>query len=342
VRFEGGRDALGRAYEVLLGRFARAEGRRGGQFYTPRCVVRLLAALVGPVAGRRVYDPCCGSGGMFVHGAAGAAEIFGQESNPGTWRLARQNLALRGVNADLGSGPADSFLDDRHPGRLADVVLANPPFHQSDWGADRLRDDPRWRYGVPPAGNGNFAWVQHILAHLAPGGTAAIVLSNSSLSATKAGEGAIRRGLGEAGWVDAVVALPPQLFHATPIPACVWLLCDARPDTTLFVDARSLGRRADRTHRELPPEAVDRVAAVVRTYRAGSAVDEPGFAAVRTREDLAAHRWAFTPARHVERAPGAESAPARDRIRALAAEWRALRDEADRLAADIEEAGLGL
>jgi len=338
VAFEASRDRLGEVYEYFLDRFARTEGRRGGQFYTPRGVVRLLAALAGP--GRTVYDPCCGSGGMLVQGAA-YESAFGQESNAGSWRLARLNLALHGLSADLGERPADSFLDDLHAGRRADVVLANPPFNQSDWSARKLEDDPRFVYGRPPEHNANFAWLQHVLAHLAPDGTAAVVTANGALSATKAGEGAIRRALVEAGRVDAIVALPAKLFYSTPIPACVWVLARARPDTVLFVDARGLGRKVARARTELGATEVERIAGAYRAYRAGDEPFEPGFAAVARGDAIAAQRHVLTPARYVAPPARRGAEPARARLERLAGEWSALAAEAERLAAEIREAGLG-
>jgi len=340
VRFAGGRDDLGRVYESFLDRFARAEGRRGGQFYTPRSLVHLLRALAGPLAGR-VYDPCCGSGGMFVHGGT-ASEAFGQESNPGTWRLARQNLALHGLEADLGPRAADTFHEDLHAGREADVVLANPPFNQGDWGAERLRDDSRWRYGLPPAGNANFAWLQVILAHLAPEGRAAVILANGSLGIAKAGQGALRRAIVEAGWVDAIVALPPQLFLSTPIPACVWVLSRERPGRTLFLDARALGTLVDRTRRELAEHEIARLAAAYRAYRAGERVDEPGFAAAADHAAIARKGFVLFPGRYVARATAPDAEPPRARLRRLKAEWEALAEESERLAREIRETGLGV
>ncbi len=333
--FEDARDSLGEVYEYYLGQFARAEGRRGGQFYTPRCVVRLLGAMLGPLHGT-IYDPCCGSGGMFIE-SGGAARAFGQESNPGTWRLARQNLALHGVDADLGPAPADCFRHDLHAGRRADFVLANPPFNQSDWGAERLRDDPRWRFGPPPPGNANFAWLSHILAHLAPTGRAGVVLANGSLSGTKGGEGACRAALVDAGWVDAVVALPPQLFLSTPIPACLWILGRAHEETTLFIDARRLGTLVERTRRELSREEIAKIAGAYRERSVRS-----GFSALATRKEIAARGHVLTPGRYVTPARAAAAPPARDRLRALAREWDELAGEAERLTQEIRELDLGL
>jgi type I restriction enzyme M protein len=270
---------------------------------------------------------------MFVQ--SGAREVFGQESNPATWRLAKLNCALHGIGADLGAGPADTFADDRHAGRAADVVLANPPFNQSAWGA---RDEARWRFGAPPAGNANFAWLQQVLAHLEPDGRAGVVLANGSLTSTRGGEGAIRRRLVEAGWVDAIVALPSHLFFSTTIPACVWILSRERPGTTLLVDARGLGRMVSRTHRELDDADVDRIADAYRAY-----ADEAGFARVVDEEALEARRFVLAPGRYVERRAGTSDAgAARKRLRTLAREWRALSGEAEQVAAEIRELDLGL
>jgi type I restriction enzyme M protein len=271
-----GRDVLGEAYEYLLEKFARAEGRRGGEFYTPASVVRLLVEVLQPYHGT-VYDPCCGSGGMFVQagkfvlahqGRPGDLVICGQESNERTWRLARMNLAIHAVAGDLGPGPADTLHQDLHPAARADFILANPPFNMSDWARDPA--DARWRFGLPPRGNANFAWLQHIVAKLAPGGTAGVVLANGSMSARQGGEGAIRRALVEADLVACMVALPPQLFRSTQIPACVWFLSKdkgSRRGEILFIDARSLGDLATRTERVLSPLAIARIAGTYHAWR---------------------------------------------------------------------------
>jgi type I restriction enzyme M protein len=321
-----GKDILGRVYEYFLAKFANAEGKNGGQFYTPKSVVKLLVEMLAPYQGR-VYDPCCGSGGMFVQserfieehgGKRGDISIYGQESNPTTWRLARMNLAIRGIDHDLGPGPADSLHQDLHPDLKADFILANPPFNVSDWGGERLREDARWRYGLPPPGNANFAWVQHILHHLSPQGMAGFVLANGSMSSNQAGEGEIRRALIEADLVDCMVALPGQLFYSTQIPACVWLLTRdksgrdrrrERKGEVLFIDARRLGRRVDRTHRELTEEDIRRMASTYHAWRGDSGaegyVDIPGFCRSATRGEIASHEYTLTPGRYV----GAEDAP---------------------------------
>src|SRR5436853_1613620 len=275
------KDVIGRVYEYFLSQFASAEGKKGGEFYTPRCVVRLLVEMIEPYKGR-VYDPCCGSSGMFVQsedfirqhgGRIGDISIFGQESNPTTWRLAKMNLAIRGIEANLGPHHADTFRNDLHPDLKADFILANPAFNMSDWGGERLREDVRWKYGVPPTGNANFAWVEHMVHHLAPGGIAGFVLANGSMSSNQSGEGEIRKAIIEADLVDCMIALPGQLFYGSPIPVCLWFLARSksngkfrdRPKQTLFIDARKLGHLVDRVHRDLADEEINRIA---RTYHA--------------------------------------------------------------------------
>ena len=343
------RDMLGRVYEYFLSRFASAEGKRGGEFYTPACVVRLLVEMLRPWQGR-VYDPCCGSAGMFVQSAAfvaahasvngnggrarGDIAIYGQESNHTTWRLARMNLAIRGIDAAIAHG--DSFHDDRHPDLKADYILANPHFNDSDWGGERLREDVRWRYGAPPPGNANFAWVQHMAHHLAPGGRAGFVLANGSMSTQQSGEGDIRRALIEAGLVDCMVALPGQLFYSTPIPACLWFLARdrERAGETLFIDARALGRMVDRTHRELTAGDIARVAGAFHAWRDGDGgyADEPGFCRAATLDDIRAHGHVLTPGRYVGAvARDDEDEPIAEALARLGAEWRGQRAEAARL-----------
>ena len=261
------KDILGRVYEYFLSQFASAEGKKGGQFYTPRSVVRVLVEMLAPYKGR-VFDPCCGSGGMFVQsekfieahgGRIGDIAVYGQESNHTTWRLAKMNLAIRRIDNDLGTENADSFHRDLHPDLKADYVIANPPFNDSDWRGDQLREDKRWVYGMPPVNNANFAWVQNFVYHLAPNGIAGFVLANGSMSSNTSTEGAIRRAIIEADLVDCMVALPGQLFYSTQIPACLWFLARNKRNgrfrdhhsETLFIDARKLGVLVDRTHREL-------------------------------------------------------------------------------------------
>ena len=384
-------DVLGSVYEYFLEQFALAEGRKGGEFYTPRSVVRLLVEMLEPYQGR-VYDPCCGSSGMFVqsvefirahasgNGNAGKARgdisIYGQESNYTTWRMARMNLAIRGIEGRIEHG--DSFHNDRHPDLRADYILANPPFNVSDWGGERLRDDRRWEYGVPPAGNANFAWVQHFLYHLAPRGTAGFVLSNGSMSSNQSGEGEIRKNLIESDLVDCIVALPGQLFRSTQIPACLWFLSRGRgkPNAgaglvparhrrseTLFIDARKLGRMVDRTHRDLTPEDIARIAdtyhawrgqtmdsplplgegqSLPRTRSGGEGksegyADVPGFCKNATLEDIRKHGHVLTPGRYVGAEPQPDDGePFAEKMARLTAQWREQQAEAQRLDAAIE------
>jgi len=267
------KDVLGRVYEYFLGKFASAEGKLGGEFFTPSCVVRLLVEMLEPYKGR-VFDPCCGSGGMFVQserfveahgGKAGDISIYGQESNPTTWRLCQMNLAIRGIEAHFGKKWADSFHEDLHKDLKADFILANPPFNVSDWSGQLLREDVRWKYGTPPVGNANYAWIQHFVHHLSPKGTAGFVMANGSMSSNTSGEGDIRKAMIEADLVDCVIAMPGQLFYTTQIPVCLWFLSRNkangkhrnRKGETLFIDARKLGVLTDRVHRELTDEEIE-------------------------------------------------------------------------------------
>ena len=314
------KDILGRVYEYFLTQFASAEGKNGGQFYTPSCVVRCLVEMLAPYKGR-IYDPCCGSGGMFVQsekfveshgGKLGDISIYGQESNATTRRLAVMNLALRGIEADFGPEHADTFRRDLHPDLRTDYVLTNPPFNDSDW--FRKDDDVRWQFGVPPKGNANFAWVQHFIHHLAPHGMAGFVLANGSMSSNQSGEGDIRRALIEADLVDCMVALPGQLFYSTQIPVCLWFLAkyksaDAkrcfrdRRKQTLFIDARKLGTLIDRVHRELTDADLQKITTTYHHWRgakgAGKYEDIPGFCKSATTAEIAAHGHVLTPGRYV-------------------------------------------
>ncbi len=320
ARESGVKDPLGRVYEYFLGRFAAAEGKGGGEFYTPQCVVELLVQMIEPYRGR-VYDPCCGSGGMFVQsekfveehgGRLGDIAVYGQESNPTTWKLARMNLAIRGIDADLGPMHADSFHNDLHKDLKADTILANPPFNMSDWGGERLREDARWKYGVPPANNANYAWIQHFIHHLAPNGIAGFVMANGSMSTSTTAELAIRKGIIEDDLVDCIIALPGQLFYTTQIPVCLWFLTRNkkadpkrgyrdRSGETLFIDARRLGTLVDRVHRELTPEDIDTIAGVYHAWRSegGEYEDKPGWWKSATLEEIREHGHVLTPGRYV-------------------------------------------
>ncbi len=315
------KDLLGRIYEYFLSGFAGAEGRRGGEFFTPLSVVNLLVAMLEPMDGR-VFDPCCGSGGMFVQSTEFAVNhgkrfddlsIYGQESNFTTWRLCKMNLAVRHVDStNVIWNNEGSFQKDAHPDLRADHVLANPPFNVSDWGGERLTDDVRWKYGVPPAGNANFAWLQHILYHLAPGGTGGVVLANGSMSSTASGEGAIRAAMVEDDVVDCMVALPGQLFYSTQIPACLWFLAKNkksrkgrrdRSGKILFIDARQMGQMVERTRRELGAEDIKRIADIYHAWRgepgASAYEDIPGFCKSATLDEIREHGHILTPGRYV-------------------------------------------
>ena len=311
------KDTLGRIYEYFLSKFASAEGKGGGEFYTPTSVVRLLVAMLEPYKGR-VFDPCCGSGGMFVqslkfidahNGRRDQITVYGQESNRTTWRMAQMNLAIRGIETNLGSKHADSFHEDLHPDLRADFVLANPPFNISEWGGERLENDVRWKYGTPPTGNANYGWVQHFIHHLAPNGTAGFVLANGSMSSMQSGEGEIRKHIVEADLVDCIIACPGQLFYATQIPVCLWFLTKNkagnghrnRQGETLFIDARKLGRMETRVNRVFDPEHIAKVADTYHGWRTkgGSYEDVAGFCKLASLDDIKTHDFVLTPGRYV-------------------------------------------
>lgn len=303
------RDILGRTYEYCLAMFAEQEGKKGGEFFTPACVVRTLVEILKPYNGR-VYDPCCGSGGMFVQSAKfiqnhqgniNNISVYGQDSNPTTWKMAQMNLAIRGIEANLGQFNADTFFNDCHPTLKADFVMANPPFNLSDWGADRLAEDQRWKYGVPPAGNANFAWLQHMIYHLAPNGKIGMVLANGSLSSQTGGEGDIRRRIIEDDLVACIIAMPTQLFYTTQIPVSLWFLArnKKQKNKTCFIDARKMGTMVTRRLREMTDDDIARIAQTFDAYENGTLENVKGFCAVTTTEEIARQDYILTPGRYV-------------------------------------------
>lgn len=303
------KDVLGRTYEYCLTRFAEQEGKLAGEFFTPSCVVRTLVEVLEPFHGR-VYDPCCGSGGMFVQSAkfvenhAGninSISVYGQDSNPTTWKMCTMNLAIRGIEADLGGFAADTFFDDRHPTLKADYIMANPPFNLSNWGQEKLTDDKRWKYGLPPAGNANFAWMQHMIHHLAPTGKMGMVLANGSLSSQSGGEGGIRKNIVEADLVEGIVAMPPQLFYTTQIPVSLWFLNKSKKQKgrTLFIDARNMGTMVNRRLRELTDEDIAKIASAFEAFDNGTLEEVKGFCAAAETAEIAKHDYILTPGRYV-------------------------------------------
>ncbi|MBI2167692.1 MAG: SAM-dependent DNA methyltransferase [Candidatus Omnitrophica bacterium] len=358
------KDILGRVYEYFLGQFADAEGKRGGQFYTARCVVKLLVEMLEPYKGR-VFDPCCGSGGMFVQsekfvqahgGRIGDISIHGQESNQTTWRLCKMNLAIRGIDANIAWNNEGSFLKDAHKDLKADFVIANPPFNDSDWKGEMLREDPRWKYGTPPVGNANFAWIQHFIHHLSPTGTSGFVMANGSMSSNTSGEGEIRKKIVEADLADCVIALPSQLFYNTMIPVCLWFIArdkknqkhrDRRGET-LFIDARNMGVMIDRRHRELTNEEISKVAGTYHSWRSKPVPsgkgkgegykDIAGFCKSAELEEIKKHGHILTPGRYVGTEEQEEDPEAFDeKMKRLTGELSKQFNESDQLEEEIKK-----
>ncbi len=304
------KDILGHVYEYFLGRFALAEGKRGGQYFTPKAIVSLIVAMLEPYQGR-VYDPAMGSGGFFVQtarfirahqGDSGAISIYGQEKNRTTWKLAAMNMAIRGIEYNFGKGPADSFTAPQHIDQKMDYVMANPPFNASDWWSEALAGDPRWRYGIPPAGNANYAWLQHMLYHLAPTGRMALLLANGSMSSQSSGEGDIRRALIEADLVEAMIALPSKLFTNAAVPACIWVLHKDKPrkGETLFIDARQMGYLIDRAKRSFSDADIERITTTYhRWQKADGYQNEAAYSYAATTAEIARNDYVLTPGRYV-------------------------------------------
>ncbi|MBE6666928.1 MAG: type I restriction-modification system subunit M [Ruminococcaceae bacterium] len=342
------KDILGRTYEYCLSKFAEQEGKLAGEFYTPSCVVRTLVEVLQPYHGR-VYDPCCGSGGMFVQSAKfienhsgniNDISVYGQDSNPTTWKMAQMNLAIRGIDADLGKYNADTFFNDCHPTMRADYIMANPPFNLSDWGADKLADDVRWQYGLPPAGNANFAWLQHMIYHLAPNGKIGMVLANGSLSSQSGGEGEIRKNIINADLVECIVAMPSQLFYTTQIPVSLWFLAKNKKqkDKTLFIDARQMGTMISRKLRELTDEDITKIADTYNSYVEGSLENVKGFCAVVDTTEIEKQDYILTPGRYVGIEEHEEDSEVfEDKMNRLSAELSKLFDKSHDLEAEIKE-----
>lgn len=350
------RDILGRTYEYCLSKFAEQEGKKAGEFYTPSCVVKTIVEILKPISssqrgtrGIRVYDPACGSGGMFVQSAkfvkahAGninEISVFGQESNPTTWKMAQMNLAIRGIEANLGRYNADTFFNDCFPTEKFDYIMANPPFNMSDWGGDKLRNDVRWKYGIPPAGNANFAWLQHMIFHMAPFGKIGMVLANGSLSSQTSGEGDIRKNIVEADLVSCIVAMPPQLFYTTQIPVSLWFLSKNKKQKgkTLFIDAREMGTMKSRKLRELSDDDIKKLGDTYEKYEAGTLENEKGFCAVVDTAEIAKHDYILTPGRYVGiKEQEEDKEPFDEKMKRLTGELSELFEESHNLEAEIRK-----
>lgn len=304
------KDLLGRTYEYCIAKFAAYEGTKGGEFYTPSSIVRTIVEVLKPFDDCRVYDPCCGSGGMFVQsvkflqahtGHRNRISVYGQESNADTWKMAKMNMAIRGIDADFGPYQADTFFNDLHPTLKADFIMANPPFNLSNWGQDKLKNDVRWKYGIPPAGNANYAWIQHMIHHLAPKGKIGLVLANGALSTQNSGEGEIRRRIIEDDLIEGIIALPPQLFYSVTIPVTLWFITKGKkqPGRTVFIDARKMGHMIDRKHRDFSDEDVKKLSDTFTAFQEGTLQNVKGFCAVATTADIATQDYVLTPGRYV-------------------------------------------
>ncbi len=307
---EESKDLLGRTYEYCIAQFAAYEGVKGGEFYTPSSIVKTIVAILKPFSNCRVYDPCCGSGGMFVQsvkfirehaGNRFGVSVYGQESNADTWKMAKMNMAIRGIDADFGPYQADTFFNDLHPTLKADFIMANPPFNLSNWGGDKLKDDKRWVYGTPPAGNANYAWIQHMIHHLAPNGKIGLVLANGALSSQSSGEGEIRKNIIQADLVEGIVALPTQLFYSVTIPVTLWFISKNKKQKgkTLFIDARKMGHMVDRKHRDFTDEDIQKLADTFEQFQSGTLTEVKGFCAIADLAEIEKQDFILTPGRYV-------------------------------------------
>lgn len=345
----GDRDILGRTYEYCIAQFAAYEGTKGGEFYTPSSIVKTIVEILKPFEDCRVYDPCCGSGGMFVQsvkflqahsGNRNRISVYGQESNADTWKMAKMNMAIRGIDADFGPYQADTFFNDLHKTLKADFIMANPPFNLKNWGQDKLKDDVRWKYGLPPEGNANFAWIQHMIHHLAPNGKIGLVLANGALSSQTSGEGKIRKNIIEADLIEGIVALPTQLFYSVTIPVTLWFISKNKKQKgkTLFIDARKMGYMVDRKHRDFTTEDIKKLADTFELFQNGTLEEVKGFCAIATTEDMAKQDYILTPGRYVgieEQEDDGE--PFEDKMKRLTSELSDMFDKSHKLEDEIRK-----
>ena len=342
-------DVLGRTYEYCIAQFAAYEGVKGGEFYTPSSVVKTIVEILKPYENCRVYDPCCGSGGMFVQsvkflqahsGNRNKISVYGQESNADTWKMAKMNMAIRGIDADFGPYQADTFFNDLHPSLKADFIMANPPFNLSNWGQDKLKDDIRWKYGLPPSGNANYAWIQHMIHHLAPNGKIGLVLANGALSTQTSGEGEIRKRIIEDDLIEGIVAMPTQLFYSVTIPVTLWFISRNKKQKgkTLFIDARKMGYMVDRKHRDFTQDDIKKLSDTFTAFQEGTLEDKKGFCAVVTTEDIAKQDYILTPGRYVgieEQEDDGE--PFEDKMKRLTSELSKMFEQSNTLQDEIKK-----
>ncbi len=342
-------DVLGRTYEYCIAQFAAYEGVKGGEFYTPSSVVKTIVEILKPYENCRVYDPCCGSGGMFVQsvkflqahsGNRNKISVYGQESNADTWKMAKMNMAIRGIDADFGPYQADTFFNDLHPSLKADFIMANPPFNLSNWGQDKLKDDARWKYGLPPSGNANYAWIQHMIHHLAPNGKIGLVLANGALSTQTSGEGEIRKRIIQDDLIEGIVAMPTQLFYSVTIPVTLWFISRNKKQKgkTLFIDARKMGYMVDRKHRDFTQDDIKKLADTFTAFQEGTLEDKKGFCAVVTTNDIAKQDYILTPGRYVgieEQEDDGE--PFEDKMKRLTSELSKMFEQSNTLQDEIKK-----
>ena len=332
-------DVLGRTYEYCIAQFAAYEGVKGGEFYTPSSVVKTIVEILKPYENCRVYDPCCGSGGMFVQ-SRNKISVYGQESNADTWKMAKMNMAIRGIDADFGPYQADTFFNDLHPSLKADFIMANPPFNLSNWGQDKLKDDARWKYGLPPSGNANYAWIQHMIHHLAPNGKIGLVLANGALSTQTSGEGEIRKRIIENDLIEGIVAMPTQLFYSVTIPVTLWFISRNKKQKgkTLFIDARKMGYMVDRKHRDFTQDDIKKLSDTFTAFQEGTLEDKKGFCAVVTTDDIAKQDYILTPGRYVgieEQEDDGE--PFEDKMKRLTSELSKMFEQSNTLQDEIKK-----